>query len=106
MMCVTTRFRLRHFWMLLPMYLTYRRMRRDLKQAPGKWELAILGPDRAPRDISSLLAMLELLWQGQSDRHGGVAPTVPIPSDAADMAVHLAVSLVQWFQSGAVRKRK
>jgi hypothetical protein len=77
----------------------------DLKQAPGKWELVILGPDRAPRDISSLLAMLELLWQGQSDRHGGVAPTIPIPPGAAPMAVHLAVSLVQWFQSGAVRKR-
>jgi hypothetical protein len=63
----------------------------DLKQARGKWELAILGPDRAPRDIASLLGMLELLWQGQSDRHGGVAPTVPIPSEAAPMAVHLAV---------------
>lgn len=79
---------------------------RDLKQAPDKWELVILGPDRAPRDIASLLGMLELLWQGQSDRHGGVVPTVPIPSEAAPMAVHLAVSLVQWFQSGAVRKRK
>jgi hypothetical protein len=77
----------------------------NLKQAPGKWELAILGPDRAPRDIASLLAMLELLWQGQSDRHGGVVSTVPIPPEAAPMAVHLAVSLVQWFQSGAVRKR-
>lgn len=35
MMCVTTRFRLKHFWMLLPMYLTYRGMLRDLKQASG-----------------------------------------------------------------------
>jgi hypothetical protein len=63
----------------------------DLKQAPDKWELAILDPDRAPREIGSLLGMLELLWQGQSDRHGGVAPTVPIPSEAAPMAVHLAL---------------
>lgn len=35
MICVTTRFRLRHFWTLLPMYLTYSRMRRDLNHAPG-----------------------------------------------------------------------
>lgn len=42
MMCVTTRFRLKHFWMLLPMYLTYRRMRRDLNQAPGLIRYAFL----------------------------------------------------------------
>lgn len=35
MICVTTRFHLKRFWTLLPMYLTYRRMERDLKQAPG-----------------------------------------------------------------------
>ncbi len=42
MICVTTRFRLRHFWTLLPMYLTYRQMRRDLKQAPGLIRYAFL----------------------------------------------------------------
>jgi hypothetical protein len=42
MICVTTRFRLRHFWMLLPMYLTYRQMHRDLKQAPGLIRYAFL----------------------------------------------------------------
>jgi hypothetical protein len=42
MMCVTTRFRLKHFWMLVPMYLTYLRMRRDLKQAPGLIRYAFL----------------------------------------------------------------
>src|SRR5947209_18168924 len=35
MICVTTRFRLKHFWLLLPMYLTYRGMRQDLNLAPG-----------------------------------------------------------------------
>lgn len=42
MMCITTRFRLRHFWMLLPMYLTYRRLRRDLNQFPGLIRYAFL----------------------------------------------------------------
>ena len=35
MICVTTRFRLKQFWMLLPIYLTYRWIRRDPNQAPG-----------------------------------------------------------------------
>ena len=42
MMCVTTRFRLRHFWLLLPKYLTYRRMQRDLNLAPGLIRYALL----------------------------------------------------------------
>ena len=42
MMCITTRFRLRHFWMMLPMYLTYRGLRKDLKQAKGLIRYAFL----------------------------------------------------------------
>jgi heme-degrading monooxygenase HmoA len=35
MLCVTTRFRLRTPLALLPIYLVFRRMRRDLESAPG-----------------------------------------------------------------------
>lgn len=35
MYCVTTRFRLKYFWQLFPLYLTYWRMQQDLKVAPG-----------------------------------------------------------------------
>jgi heme-degrading monooxygenase HmoA len=42
MMCVTTRFRLKHFWYLVPMYLTYRHMRGDLNRAPGLIRYAFL----------------------------------------------------------------
>lgn len=42
MMCITTRFRLRHFWMMLPMYLTYRGMRKDLRRATGLIRYAFL----------------------------------------------------------------
>jgi len=42
MICVTTRFRLRHCWALLPMYATYYRMRHDLKIAPGLIRYAFL----------------------------------------------------------------
>lgn len=35
MYCVTTRFRLNHFWQMLPLYFAYWRMQRDLRIAPG-----------------------------------------------------------------------
>ena len=35
MICVTTRFRLKHFWQLIPMWFLYRRLQRGLKIAPG-----------------------------------------------------------------------
>ncbi len=42
MMCVTTRFWLRHTWCLIPMYLAYWRMRRALRTAPGLIRFAFL----------------------------------------------------------------
>ena len=75
---------------------------RKLRDQAALWELAILGPDRTTADIGPLLSMLQLLWQGQSDRH---APIIPISTDAASMAVHLATALVQWLDSGSVRQR-
>jgi hypothetical protein len=48
--------------------------------------------------------MLEALWVGQSDRHGGNLPPVPVTTEAAQAAVLMATTLVQWFQSGAVRR--
>ena len=42
MIYVTTRLRLKRFWTLLPMYLAYRWMRRDLNQTPGLIRYAFL----------------------------------------------------------------
>lgn len=42
MICVTTRFRLKHWWHILPMYLAYLRMRRDLRSVPGLLRYAFL----------------------------------------------------------------
>lgn len=67
------------------------------------WQLA-MHSSGAPADIGPLVAMLRLLWQGQTDRHGGSTPTIPVTAEAAEAAVHLAVTLVQWFQSGAIRR--
>jgi hypothetical protein len=74
---------------------------RDLEAAPQTWRLAIAVGSRAS-DIGALIAMMRLLWQGQSDRHGGSTPTVPISPEGASAAVHLAATLVHWFQAGLV----
>jgi hypothetical protein len=42
-------------------------------------ELVIPDRQEPAADISSLIAMLELLWRGQTDRHGGVGPTPTDP---------------------------
>jgi hypothetical protein len=76
-----------------------------LRQAPGRWELVIPKSQQSATDISVLIGMLELLWRGQTDRHGGIHPTRPIPQEAGPAAVHLAVLMVQWFRSGVIRRR-
>jgi hypothetical protein len=42
MICVTTRFHLRRFWHLLPMYLAYKRIKPDLRKTPGLIRFAFL----------------------------------------------------------------
>lgn len=51
-----------------------------------------------------VLAMMEVLWKSQHDRHGTDNEDTPIHVDqpAAEAAVHLAVTLVEWFRSEAV----
>lgn len=50
--------------------------------------------------------MVQLLWTSQHDRHGNLNPAAPIEvsQDEAQAAVHLAVTLVQWFSTGVVRR--
>jgi hypothetical protein len=69
-----------------------------LRAHAASWRLAI--PDKDGRgDIAPLLAMIGLRWDGQEWRHGGQKP------EEAEMAVHLAVTLVHWFIIGAVNKK-
>ncbi|MFI5534208.1 hypothetical protein ACIA8O_37300 [Kitasatospora sp. NPDC051853] len=72
-----------------------------VRNSPAKFKLAIDGGPNGG-DPAPLLAMLQLLWQGQTSRHGAQTVTRPESQEAAQMAVHLAVTLVQWFTSGAV----
>ena len=76
----------------------------QLRQEPSRWQLAIAAPSGEPADIDSLVAMLNLLWQGQTDRHGTPTAATPITQEAAAGAVHLAITIVQWFQSGVIQR--
>ena len=76
----------------------------QLRATPDRWVLAIRGPG-GTGNIASLIAMIELLWTGQTSRHGGQTPTRPETFEEAQMAVHLAVTLVQWFVTGAVSRK-
>jgi hypothetical protein len=50
--------------------------------------------------------MIELLWKGHVARHAGGPNYRPQRQGEAQMAVHLATTLVQWFTSGAVAPRE
>jgi hypothetical protein len=54
-----------------------------------------------------VVALLELVWKSQLDRHGTADPDVPlsVTHAEAEAAVHLAATLVQWFVTGAVARR-
>jgi len=79
-------------------------MLRHLRSQPQRFALAIPGP-AGTGDITPLISMIELVWTGQTSRHGGQAPTRMETREEAEMAVHLAVTLVHWFTTGAVQAK-
>jgi len=56
--------------------------------------------------IAYVIATLDLLWKGEHDRHGtdDVDTEIYVDQSAAEAAVHLAVTLVEWFRSGVVSR--
>jgi hypothetical protein len=78
-------------------------MLRQLRAQPQRYSLAIAGQDGSG-SVEPLIGMLELLWKGQTSRHGAQTTTRSETWEEARMAVHLAVALVHWFVTGAVRR--
>jgi hypothetical protein len=76
----------------------------SLDNAGGKWALAIEGTNDG--DVEPLTGLIQLLWKGHVARHADGPNYRPQRQDEAQMAVHLAAMLVQWFASGAVRRRE
>jgi hypothetical protein len=77
-------------------------IRGDLTAAKDRWNFAIASAPPG-HSIDVVLALIGSLWEGQSDRHGGTTRTRVPTDDAARAAVHMAITLVQWFQNGAIR---
>ena len=70
------------------------------------YELAITDKSGVLASVQPVTDLVGLLWNGHTDRHEGNVPAVPISQEAAEMAVHAAATLVQWFSSGAVRRKQ
>ncbi len=75
-------------------------MVRDIRAKPGKWKFAIA--DGNVGGVETVLNMMQLLWDGQTSRHGGVNPTRAETPEEAKAAVLLAAGLVQFGVSGAI----
>ena len=72
-----------------------------LRADPAKWLPAITGALAVPLNATPVLGMMETLWNGHTDRHGAT-PTTPVTLPAAQAAVHLAATLVQWWTAGGI----
>jgi hypothetical protein len=77
----------------------------QLRNQSDLYELAITDKSGAPASVQPVTELVGLLWHGHTDRHEGNVPAIPINPEAAQMAVHAAATLVQWFASGAVRRK-
>ena len=67
------------------------------------WRLP-LGDDPKNPSAEVAVSMVRALWSGQESRHGGNGYRKPTQREA-EVAVLLAVPLVQWFTSGTVARR-
>lgn len=76
----------------------------QLKTAGHRWELVLPASDGAPRDVESLVGMMQTIWQAQQSRHGGGPNSRRMTQKEASAAVHLAV-LVQWLSTDVLRKK-
>ena len=78
---------------------------RELRAHGDQYGLAIVDKTGSPASVTPVTELVELLWRGHTDRHEGNIPAIPITQGAAEMAVHAAATLVQWFASDAVRRK-
>jgi hypothetical protein len=76
-----------------------------LREQADRWTFILPG-EREAAGIAPTRLMLELLWTAQRSRHAGGPDTRDQLLIETEAAVSLAVTLVQWFASGFVRRKK
>ncbi|MBG6182006.1 hypothetical protein IWX62_003231 [Arthrobacter sp. CAN_A1] len=71
------------------------------------WSLPLHREQQENGSADVILGMMRLLWNGQHDRHGG-QPSAPgdVTFEEAQVAVSLAVNLVQLFSAKLVERRE
>lgn len=75
----------------------------EMGKAPTRIHLGLAGP-AGDADPAVAIAMCRTLWQGQTSRHGSGRPTRHESQAEAEAGVQLAVILVSWFITGALRR--
>lgn len=74
------------------------------RDKPEKWSFSFtVDSTVSPKDV--LLSMLQVLWTNEYSRHVDADTQAPlhVSQEEAESAVALALTLVTWFSSGAVR---
>lgn len=71
-------------------------IRGDMRANPEEWAFEL-------GDVRVVIDVLSALWEGQR-RHGDEDAPLSETQEQADAAVHLALTLVRWFTSGAIRR--
>lgn len=79
-------------------------VRSTLVQGRANYELVIADKDALPASIDMVIEMISTLWFGHRDRHAGHPTSIPITQESAEMALHTAITLVHYFNSGAIRR--
>jgi hypothetical protein len=76
---------------------------RYLEKHSSDYEMVIADKTSQPADVSAILAMMRLVWEGHRDRHEGGRTSAPITSESAEAAVSVAITLVQLLSTGSIR---
>jgi hypothetical protein len=76
----------------------------EFRSVPHRFA-ADIGDPEASAGVETVFAMMDVLWKGQTSRHGGQLPTPLETETQARAAAHLATTLVTWFAAGVVRRQ-
>jgi hypothetical protein len=80
-------------------------LKQQATAASSKWQMGLPNEADAPAELTKLIGMMELLWQGQRSRHAGSNNTRAQTQAEAELAVTLAVAIVQMINVGILIAR-